>query len=285
MQRAGNDAEKRMDRLRASPLAQRDPARHYAAQARRPFGHRQRVGLAAALWCAGVGVAVAEHPLISEDPGTQGTGRYELEVEGAASRGDPSFGGYGRAIAPKFTAGIHPDVDLIFQGRWLSQSPRGEPTVRGMADTVVGFKWRMYQSSAIALAVRAGVDLPTGNEAIGFSAGTTGFHAIGAASLEWEPLTLLANVGYARVRQTGARADNFAVTFAILSPQDSPVRTFIEAAASTNSDPVDGRWPAVARTGLMVTVNPSVLLDIGYQARINASAPREVLLAGFTVRW
>jgi hypothetical protein len=32
-------------------------------------------------------------------------------------------------------------------------------------------------------------------------------------------------------------------------------------------------------------VNPSLDLDVGFQARLNPSAPRAVLLAGLTMRW
>jgi hypothetical protein len=244
-----------------------------------------RAGLVAALGYACIGLARAEHPMLLEDTNTLGTGHVELEVGGALIRGDPALGGNGAAFEPQLTIGLTPNLDLIMQGRRLSQARTGEPTVGGIGDSLLDLKWRMHQAGALAYAVRGGLDLPTGDRSKGLSTGSVGFHVLGVASIEWAPVTLLANIAYARLRQMGARANNYAASVAIASPQDAPVRTFIEAAAVTNGDPDDRRWPAVARTGVMVNINPNLIVDIGYQARLNASAPRQVVLAGFTVLW
>lgn len=68
-------------------------------------------------------------------------------------------------------------------------------------------------------------------------------------------------------------------------PDDAPLRRFIEFASSSNADPINPQWPAVARTGLIYTVNAWLDVDAGFQARLNRSATRAVWLAGATLRW
>jgi hypothetical protein len=40
-----------------------------------------------------------------------------------------------------------------------------------------------------------------------------------------------------------------------------------------------------ARVGIVATVARPLDVDIGYQGRLNHAAPRQVILAGVTVRW
>ena len=63
------------------------------------------------------------------------------------------------------------------------------------------------------------------------------------------------------------------------------LRTFIEMATFSDVDPGNPQWPAVARAGLIYTVNAWIDVDAGFQARLNASATRAVWLAGATLRW
>jgi len=94
-----------------------------------------------------------------------------------------------------------------------------------------------------------------------------------------------ANAACARTRQPGARADLGLVSVALTRPDDAPLRTFVEAATFSNADPGNPQWPAVARAGLIYTVNAWLDVDAGFQARLNRSATRAVWLAGATLRW
>jgi len=47
-------------------------------------------------------LAYAAHPFVTEDPGTQGTGHFELELGFGAFRGDPSIPGRNAIFAPQF---------------------------------------------------------------------------------------------------------------------------------------------------------------------------------------
>lgn len=223
--------------------------------------------------------------MLTEDPGTLGSGKMELELGLAALTGDPSINGRSVSFAPQLSIGATPAVDFIVQGIWLSQSSSAAPTVFGSGDTVADIKWRFFDRDDVQLAVRAGLDLPTGDSATGLGAGTTGVHAIAVAGWILGDCAIYANAAYARTRAADTRANLFAVSVALTRPDDAPLRSFIEAAAYSNPDPSNPQWPAVARTGIIYSVNAWLDVDAGFQARLNRSAPRAAFLAGATLRW
>jgi hypothetical protein len=227
----------------------------------------------------------AAHPFITEDPATVGMGRIELELGLAARQGDPSINGRENAFSPQFSLGITPTIDLIAQTIWLNQMPAQSPTLVGNGDTLADFKWRFLETDGLALAVRAGLDLPTGDSATGLGAGTPGYHAIAVAAVKLGSYSVYANAAYAYTRQPGTRANLGLLSIALTRPDDAPLRTFVEMATFSNVDPGNPQWPAVARTGLIYTVNAWLDVDAGFQARLNRSATRAVWLAGATARW
>ena len=230
-----------------------------------------------------VGKAFAAHQMLTEDPQTQVIGRFELELGQAFVRGDPLQGGRSAEFAPQFSYGADLALDLILRVLWLTQAPTDAPSASGWGDTTLDFKWRFYESAPVAFALRAGADIPTGTAAQGLGTGAAGHHVIAIAGWQFARVNLNANVAYARVRQQGVRADIGAVSAAIVGPTTSPWQTFIEATAVSNPDPRVPQWLAVARTGLIVAAAKWV--DVGYQARLDRSATRQVWLIGATFRW
>ena len=243
--------------------------------------------LAAALVALGLAIAdpaQAAHPIISEDPGTQGTGGLEVEIGFAASRGEPG-GGRGSQLATQLAWGLAPTLDVLVVPRYLWLRPADASRERGVGDTSLDLKWRFVEIDKVQVAVRAGVELPTGDAPRGLGADGTGFHAVLALAFDAEPVQWLVNVGYARARTAGERTHLPFASTAVVIPAEGAVRTFVEVAAQANSDPARSTWPAVARTGLIWKVADGVDLDVGLEGRLNRAAPRTTVLAGATFRW
>ena len=227
----------------------------------------------------------AAHPFLTEDPGTQGKGRSELELGFAAATGDPSINGRGTLFAPQVSFGVADNVDLIVQGFWQTQTPANAGTVRGVNNTVLDIKWQIADNGSLAWGVRGGLELPTGDEAKGLGGGQVSAHILGIAGWKNDAVQVLLNAGYARLRQPGVRPNFGFFSVAVTGTDVGAVRTFIEAATFSNTDPALSRWPAVARTGVIYSVNDTLDVDVGFQARLNPSATRAVWLAGATLRW
>lgn len=246
---------------------------------------RARTLAVAVLALALPALAHAAHPFLTEDAGTQGTGRFELELGFGAFNGDPSIPGRNNLFAPQFSIGVLDNLDLIAQVVRVSQTPTDGATLVGQASTLLDLKWRFQETEGYALGVRAGLDLPASDGSDGLASGQLGAHVIGIASLKAGDYAVYANAAYVFTRQPNTRRNVGAFSIALTRPDDKPLRGFVEAAAYANPDPSRSTWPAFARTGAIYSVNDWLDVDAGVQARLNSAAARIGLLAGMTVRW
>ena len=230
-------------------------------------------------------LAYAAHPFVTEDPGTQGKGKFELELGFGAFRGDPSIPGRNAIAAPQFSIGVADDVDLIGQVVRVEQTPTEGPTVIGQGSVLLDVKWRFKETDRYALGVRAGLDVPTGDGSDGLGSGQLGAHAIGIAALTLDDYAVYANAVYVYTRQPGTRRNLGGFSIALTRPDDRPLRGFVEAAMYSNTDPARSQWPAFARVGAIYSVTSWLDVDAGIQARLNGAASRVALLLGATLRW
>jgi hypothetical protein len=229
----------------------------------------------------------AAHPLITEDTATQGSGKFELEVGNAWTRdgSDRSF-----ELGPQLSYGILPQLDAILRPTWLDQRSTidGETVhARGAGDTAADLKWQFFRRDKLSLAVRAGVNAPTGDANRGLGSGKPTYHGLLAASIDLAPLALHANIGYTRNRAdpTERRDLYHASAAAVWTVNEAWRVLLVELAADTNVDKTRSVWPAVSRAGAIYNVKKGFDIDIGYQARLNRAAASEVLLVGVTARW
>jgi hypothetical protein len=225
----------------------------------------------------------AAHPFVTEDPGTQGAGKFELELGFGAFRGDPSIPGRNSIFAPQLSLGVTDNIDLIAQVVRVEQTATAGPTVIGQGSTLLDVKWRFKETDDYALGIRAGLDLPTSDDDFGSS--QLGAHAIGIVSVSLGEFAVYGNAIYAYTRQPNTRRNLYGFSIALTRPDDRPLRGFIEAATYSNPDPDTTRWPAFARAGVIYTVTSWLDVDAGVQARLNSAAARIGILIGMTARW
>src|SRR5690349_6416574 len=147
----------------------------------------------------------AAHPFVTEDPGTQGAGKLELELGFGAFDGDPSIPGRNSVFAPQLSIGVTDNLDLIAQIVRVQQTATAGPTLIGQASTLLDVKWRFHETNDYALGVRAGLDLPAGDGSDGLGSGQLGAHAIGIVSLTLDEYAVYGNATYAYTRQPNTR--------------------------------------------------------------------------------
>lgn len=229
----------------------------------------------------------AAHPLISEDAATQGRGAFELEVGNSWSRDDQSRS---YELGPQLSYGVTKELDAIVRPSWLDVrflDSDAQARARGAGDTAVDAKWRFWEGQAISLAVRAGVNAPTGNADRGLGAGKATYHALLVGSFTMEPLMVHANLGYTRNRTApDERRDLYHASTALVWAASGSWRVLLaDIALDSNVEHSASTWPAVWRAGVIYTVRKGFDLDIGSQLRLNGAAPAHVVLVGATVRW
>lgn len=232
------------------------------------------------------GHAFAAHPLVADDAETLGQGKFELElgVEYAPSGSAESFEG-----GMQLSWGVLPDVDLSLRPVWLNErasAETGTPSEHGWGDTTLSVKWRVLRGEIWSLALQAGAQLPTGDSSKGLGKGFVAWQGSAIATADIEALHLDCNIGYEQDID-----DELVVRhllngqFALRWSASETWQLVSEIGIERNLNQADRTWPAAARLGAIFTVTPWLDLDIGYQGRLNHAAPRQVILAGATIRW
>ena len=99
----------------------------------------------------------AAHPLLTEDTGTQGAEKFELELGNAWTRdgGDRAY-----EFGPQLSYGLLPNLDSILRPTWIALRTADDAaaiTARSAGDTAIDIKWRFYESGAVSVATRAGI--------------------------------------------------------------------------------------------------------------------------------
>jgi hypothetical protein len=225
----------------------------------------------------------AAHPLLTEDTGTQGAGRFELELGFAQAR---DGGAKVLEFGPQLSYGALDSLDLIVRPAWLDvRGTAAIGTASGIGDTALDFKWRFFERDALSFGVRAGVDLPTGSEDKGLGTGKASPHVNLIATYASEPWMLAANVVWLRDPLVGDRHDLWAASAAAVWSASDAWRFSAEVGTAQNPDPANSSWLTVARFGTIMTVAPGFDVDAGYQVRLTRAAPAQVILAGATLRW
>ncbi len=221
----------------------------------------------------------AAHPLITEDTGTLGGGRWQLELYGEAgeARGtgarmeqDDAVLGYGLA----------PNLDVQAGVPWRRER------ASGMGDITFDLKWRFLERGAFSLGLKPGVSLPTGDERKGLGAGRVGWGSLLIASYEPGPVALHAHAGYKRHRNTiGERQSltHFSIAAAV---QAAPgFKVVADVARNSNPDPAQTRPQRYLVFGVIWSVTRDFDLDLGFKKGFGSAALDEALLLGLAVRW
>jgi hypothetical protein len=262
-----------------APALTRRPLRGVApALARRPL----RV-FTPALACLLAGVTLAAHaahPALTEDTGTQGTGRVELEL-GASVVRPPE--GRVTALEPQLSIGVTDHVDAIVRPTllWSASTDGG---TRGAAATTTDIKWRFLDVDGVHVGLRAGIDWPTGSRRLGGD--RTSAHALLAVSRSVGDATMSLNVGVERHRaEDGERPLIAALAMGVLYPIGPRVTLVADVGLASNPDASRATTPAVASVGMIARITPWLDVDVGYRGGVNAVARPHAVLAGATLRW
>lgn len=226
--------------------------------------------------------AIAGHPMLSEDTGTQGRNNVELELGYDWTRTD------GRSdflFQPQLSWGAGAAFDLIVQPSWLTATAPSGGRVRAFGDTNVDFKWRVLGSAPWSLGVRAGLELPTAQDHLQLPPGRVAPHAILVATGDYAPWTIDANAGLTREPyQPAQRRDlahySLAVNYAVNASLSLVVDTSLDSSPALEGT----SYQAVALAGAIYTVHPGLDIDAGFRGRLDRSGPAQQFLLGITFR-
>jgi hypothetical protein len=229
------------------------------------------------------------HPFITDDAKTQGKGNFELQLGTQFTRtADNATTISAFQFAPQLSYGLVDSVDLQLRPNYNIDFSTGPDPQRaaGFGDVFVGFKWRFFERGEWTSAIGAGTGLPTGNADRGLDAGRATPFAYLIGMWTHETLQLQATIGAIRnAALPEGRAWLAHVSAATLWKPRPGLQVGFDVITDQNPVRSSGQWPTAGLVGIIYSATSFLDLDLGYQHRLNHSAPDNQYLLGATFRW
>jgi hypothetical protein len=251
-------------------------------------------------WFAFIPAAYAAHPLITDDAGTQGRGKFQFEIDNQLSyKKDNRQNDDGTSTTVKTTAaetklmatyGIVDNVDLVlgvpYQWQRIETDGAGIAKADGLADISFEVKWRFFEKNGWSMAVKPGLTLPAGDKDKGLGTGRTGYTFFFIATKEWEPLAFHANLGYRRnENNVDQRNDIWHASLAAEWKLRKNLRLVANAGVERNTDRTSSIDPAFILGGIVYSLTDSFDFDLGIKGGLTPVDPDYTCLAGVTYRF
>jgi len=241
------------------------------------------------------GLSQAAHPLITDDTGTQGKGKVQLELNGQYDSDKETVDGVsvkttGEQLAATLSYGIVENVDLVlslpYQWGRIEENSLTAYSEKGISDMVLEAKWRFFEKDGYSLALKPGVRVPSGDYKRGLGAGEVGYQAFLVGSKEIAPWAFHVNLGYVRnENKVDERANiwhaSLAATWEAIKNLKLAANIGIERNPNGNAE----SDPAFLIGGMIYSLTENIDLDCGVKYGLNPSETDWSLLAGITLRF
>ncbi|MCE5311684.1 MAG: transporter [Nitrospiraceae bacterium] len=242
----------------------------------------------AALCCTST--ASALHPLLTDDTGVQGKGKYELELGYKHERNsDAGVKTRTSEFAATLAIGASDslDVELSLPYRYIRTKDSGDITNEdGLADSYAGIKWKLFEKDGLSLALKTGVTMPSGDYKRGLGTGRAGYQAFVLATKEFKPFAVHLNAGWiGNQNRIDERRNIWHLSAAAEYEFVKNLRAVADVGTVKNKDKTSGTNPVYMLGGLVYTVNQNLDLDIGIKGGLNKAENDVTYLLGITFRF
>jgi len=222
----------------------------------------------------------AAHPLITDDTGTQGSGKFQIEVnaEYANSGGDSETG-----LNVTLSAGVRDNLDFVISPpyQFLRTKTSSETfTDDGISDIPIELKWRFYEKDGLSFAIKPGIILPTGDEDKGLGDGKPSYSLFFITTKEVDPVTFHLNLGY--IKNGTELRDIWLYSLAAEYGVKKPLRIVANIGGETNPDRESDTHPLFILGGFIYCIGDAFDFDAGLKAGLNKAEADYALLAGIT---
>jgi hypothetical protein len=240
-------------------------------------------------------VAWGAHPLISDDAGTLGKGKFQIEVSGQYDSDKETVNGVstestGGQIATTLSYGFIENADLILSlpYQWGKVKEDGITVYNenGVSDMALEVKWQFYEKDGFALALKPGVRVPTGNEEKGLGAGRTGYHTFLIGSKEAAPWAFHVNVGYiGNENKVDEEKNIWHASLATTCEVVKNLKLVGNIGIERNRDKTADKDPAFLLGGVIYSVSERFDIDFGVKYGLTAAENDWSLMAGMAFRF
>lgn len=234
--------------------------------------------------------AFAMHPLITDDTGTQGKGKFQLEVNGEYGHDkDDGVTTKTTQLASTLTYGVIDPLDIVlgipYQHNRIEDSgsvTKGD----GLSDLSLEMKWRFYEKDGLSFAVKPGMTFPTGDSEKGLGAGKATYHLFFITTKEIKPWAFHLNLGYIRnENKNDERTNLWHASLATTAEVVKDLKVVGNIGIETNTDRNATVHPAFILGGLVYSLSENFDIDFGLKGGLDKPETDYSVLAGITWRF
>lgn len=234
--------------------------------------------------------AFGAHPLITDDAGTQGKGKFELELN--AQYGREENGGMVQHTTPTqsaLTYGVTDTIDAVlgipYQLTWTKDSGTNTHD-NGFSDVSVSVKWRFYEKEGLSFALKPGLTFPTGNEEKGLGTGKVTYSLFFIATKEIKSWAFHVNLGYiGNENKLDQRVSLWHVSLASELEVAKDLKAVANIGIQRNIDKASDTDPAFLLGGLIYSITGNIDIDAGYKYGLTKPEADHEFMAGITFRF
>jgi len=231
--------------------------------------------------------AFAAHPLITDDAGTMGAGKAQLELNGEYGR-DKEEGVTVKTTegSAALTYGLSDAVDFVVglpYQHYRVKDDENSMSENGFADTSLEVKWRFYEHDNLSLALKPGITVPTGDDDKDLGAGKATYSLYFITSKEMDPWAFHLNFGYMRNENTHEeRKDLWHASVAASRSLTENLSAVANLGVERNPDRSTDTDPAFFLAGLVYALSEDIDVDCGVKFGLNEPETDSTVLAGIT---
>ncbi|MCX7983026.1 MAG: transporter [Syntrophales bacterium] len=223
----------------------------------------------------------AGHPLITEDTGTQGQGRFQIETAISLWKNKETMDNSdaqktkGGEFSPVITLGLHDrlDVSCTLSYQWWALRENGVLTARatGQGDMSIDLKWRLAEREDWSLALKPGIVIPSGDEQQGLGKGRIRYRTFVIVSKSLPlPLSFHFNLGYIRNNNNLQEKLNlWHASAAFEYEMAKRLKLMFDTGIAKNPKKDSRNHPAYALVGVGFAISNNLSLTSGFKRGLN----------------
>jgi len=231
----------------------------------------------------------------TDDTGTQGKGKFQLEVASEFTYDKETVGGVttrvrGGELATTLSYGIIDNVDIVLglPYQWAKTKEDGTVTsdVDGISDISLEAKWRFFEQDGLSFAFKPGITLPTGDENKELGIGRASYGLGFITTKEIEPWAFHFNLGYTynnyklQAHRDAYRENIWHISAASEVEVVKDLKAVVDIGMETNPDKTSNTHPAYILGGLSYLISENIEVSLGIKGGLNKPETDLTFLAG-----
>jgi hypothetical protein len=228
--------------------------------------------------------------LITEDTGTQGAGKFQLEHNNEwGYKNTSTTRDVSSTTATSLAYGFADNADVVITIPYMRSktSEAGSiESVSGHSDNGIDVKWRFHENAGWSYALKLGVTAPTGDETRGLGAGKATYSSYFVATLEKTTWAANWHIGRIANRNTvGDRDELWHVSAGGWLNIADKFDLVTDAGVVTNADATADRELGWLTLGIVYSPTEDFDLDVGVKGGLTQEEVDYALLLGLTYRF